>query len=125
MQKLKQSLLDGAFLLDLNQTDMRAVLARGLDYVVAKRLLPADRRGEVEAKLREQDRLAHTTIGHAVAIPHAYSDGFTAPIVLFIRLRHALNLGAPDGIPIRFVFLLLGPPGAPRRTWTRWPRSPA
>ena len=33
-------------------------------------------------------------------------------MLVFVRLDRAINLGAPDGIPTRFVVLLLGPPDA-------------
>ncbi|MEM1305371.1 MAG: PTS sugar transporter subunit IIA, partial [Planctomycetota bacterium] len=47
-----------------------------------------------------------------VAVPHVYLDAVSEPVVLFVRLSHGVNMGAPDGIPTRFVFFLVGPPSA-------------
>ena len=47
-----------------------------------------------------------------MAIPHAYIKGIDRPLVYFVRLARPVNLDAPDGIPTRFLFLLLGPPEA-------------
>ncbi len=113
MERLRQALLDGAFLLDLPTHDLTATLSQALDFVIARKLLDRTDRQLIEAQLFEPERFAQSAIGHSVAIPHAYSPAFAAPVILFIRLRHAVNMDAPDGVPVRFVFLLLGPKGAP------------
>ena len=51
-------------------------------------------------------------IGNAVAVPHTYLNAFSEPVIIFVRLSHPINLGAPDGVPTRFIFVLLGPTGA-------------
>ena len=113
MERLRQALLDGAFLLDLPATDLRRVLAQALDFVVARKLLERKDRELIEQQLFEPERFAQAAIGQSIAIPHAYSPAFAGPAIVFIRLRHPVNMDAPDGVPVRFVFLLLGPPGAP------------
>lgn len=80
---------------------------------------------DVERALLERERVTSTALGHAVAVPHAYLYGIEKPVILFIRLARPVNLGAPDGIPTRFVFVLLGPPDhAAEHTLIPWPRSP-
>ncbi|MFQ5732604.1 MAG: PTS sugar transporter subunit IIA [Planctomycetaceae bacterium] len=99
-------------MLDVDADDMASVFRRALDYVAARGLLDANRRDEVEATLIECEREVSTAIGNAVAVPHAYSNAFCEPVIIFVRLAHPVNLGAPDGVPTRFVFMLLGPTGA-------------
>ena len=111
MKFFRQALLDGAFLLDLKAHDIESILHQTLNHVVALGKLPAERREEVEAHLTKRETVAPTAIGHSVSIPHAYSDAFTEPVVVFVRLARPLQLGAPDGIPTRFLFALLGPSG--------------
>jgi mannitol/fructose-specific phosphotransferase system IIA component len=60
-----------------------------------------------------REQLGSTAIGQATAVPHAYADyGLSRPVVVFVRLAHAVNLGAPDGVPTRYFFVLLGPEGS-------------
>jgi mannitol/fructose-specific phosphotransferase system IIA component (Ntr-type) len=112
MKLLRKALLDGSFLLDIDADDMTSIFRHALDYVVARGLLAANRREEVEAGLLDREQQVSTAIGNSVAVPHAYTDAFREPVIVFVRLAHPLNLGAPDGVPAHFVFVLLGPTGA-------------
>ena len=112
MRLLRKALVEGYFLLDLDAKDMASILGQTLDYVVARGLLPPEMRGDVAEGLLKREQQVSTAIGNAVAVPHTYLDAFTEPIIVFVRLSHAINLGAPDGVPTRFVFVLLGPTGS-------------
>jgi mannitol/fructose-specific phosphotransferase system IIA component (Ntr-type) len=112
MELLRKALIDGWFLLDLDESDMASIVHRALDVVVARGVLPAERRDEVEALLLEREQQVSTAIGNAVAVPHTYLDAFSEPVILFARLSRPVNLGAPDRVRTRFVFMLLGPSGA-------------
>jgi mannitol/fructose-specific phosphotransferase system IIA component (Ntr-type) len=80
--------------------------------LVARGAVAAERRDELEAGLLARESPASTAIGNAVAVPHTYFDAIREPVIVFVRLAHPVNLGAPDGVPTRFVFVLLGPTGA-------------
>src|SRR5690606_11594286 len=82
-----------------------------LEFLVRRGDIPADLLEPVEAALLAREGRVSTAIGHAVAVPHAYLDGIERPLIVFIRLARPLNLGAPDGIPTHFAFMLLGPTG--------------
>lgn len=45
-------------------------------------------------------------------MPHTYLDAFREPAIVFVRLSHPINLGALDGVPTRFGFVMMGPTGA-------------
>lgn len=109
MQLLRKAILDDSYLLDLDVRDVHAIFRAALDQIVGRGLLPTDQRDEVEAMLIEREEHSATAIGSAVAVPHVYLDFFDVPVIVFIRLARPLNLGAPDGVPTRFVFVLLGP----------------
>ena len=102
MRLLRKALVEGYFLLDLDAKDMASILGQTLDYVVARGLLPPEMRGDVAEGLLKREQQVSTAIGNAVAVPHTYLDAFTEPIIVFVRLSHAINLGAPDGVPTRF-----------------------
>ncbi|MEX0818724.1 MAG: PTS sugar transporter subunit IIA [Pirellulaceae bacterium] len=112
MKLLRNSLIGGFFLLDLDERDMASIFRRTLDLVVDRGVLPAERRDEVEAGLLDRERQVSTAIGNAVAVPHTYLNALRESVIVFVRLARPINLGAPDGIPTRFVFVLLGPTGA-------------
>lgn len=111
MQLLRRAILDDSYLLDLDARDIGSVFKAALDQVVGRGLLAAEQRDDVESLLIEREAQSATAIGSAVAVPHVYLDFFDDPVIVFVRLTRPLNLGAPDGVPTRFVFVLLGPEG--------------
>ncbi|MCA9039633.1 MAG: PTS sugar transporter subunit IIA [Planctomycetaceae bacterium] len=112
MELLHQIIDDELFLLDLEARDIQSVLEQTVDYVVSHDYVDENHRTALLESLMERERVRSTAIGHAVAVPHAYLAGVGRPMVVFVRLKHSLNLGAPDRIPTRFVCVLLGPPEA-------------
>ncbi|MDA1016400.1 MAG: PTS sugar transporter subunit IIA [Planctomycetota bacterium] len=112
MQLLRQALVEGSIVLDLDARDMESVFKKTLDALVTEGRVPIEHRGELEAALLTREGLTSTAIGNAVAVPHAYLDVLNDPAIVFVRLARPINLGALDGIPTRFVFVLMGPSGA-------------
>ena len=109
MQLLRRALKEGSSLLSLHANDISSVFRAVLDLVTERGYLDVAKRDDVLAALNERERLGSTAIGHAVAVPHAYLECFREQVVVPVRLDHPINLGAPDGIPTRFIFVLLGP----------------
>lgn len=112
MKVIHNAFATGSFILDLKARNLQSIFHQVLNFIVGRGLLPPEQREEVEQNLLAREAQGSTAIGHAVAVPHAYLDVFSQPIVVFARLDRPLNLGAPDGIPTRFVFVLLGPTGS-------------
>ncbi|MCH2596578.1 MAG: PTS sugar transporter subunit IIA, partial [Pirellulales bacterium] len=88
---------------------MEGILRAAGDFLVQTGRLDEDQRDEALSGLLQRERESPTAIRHACAIPHYYGSMVAEPIMVFIRLQHPLNLGAPDGVATRFVFLLVGP----------------
>lgn len=112
MKQLIDAFDQGHVFLDLHATDITSVIHVTIERIVADGILSADVADQVEAALLQREKTTPTAIGHAMAIPHAYLDEIEKQIVIFVRLAHPVNLGAPDGIPTRFLFFLLGPHGS-------------
>lgn len=110
MKSIRQAIIDGHFVLDVDAQSMELILRHAVSQLVVQNVIPVDKRDEVEATLLARERQASTALGQAVAVPHAYLDAIREPVILFMRLARPVNLGAPDGISTRFVFVLLGPP---------------
>ena len=109
MQILRKTFASESVLLDVEAHSIAAIFSQTVQQLVQRGVVAADRAADVEAALAEREQKASTAIGHAVAVPHAYLDAVTEPTVVFVRLAHPLNLGAPDGIPTQFLYFLLGP----------------
>ena len=99
----------GAFVSELHaQTPNEAIgeLVRSLGS-----LLAGKKRTARDAVL-EREQVAPTGLGEEVAIPHAAVEGLSRPLLAFGRSSKGIDFDAPDGLPARFVFLLLIPPKA-------------
>lgn len=112
MQVLRKAFGDETVLLDVDAHDLPTVFDQAVDFLADKGFVEEGAAERVKKALAERESKASTAIGHAVAVPHAYLDALRKPTVCFVRLRHPVNLGAPDGVPTQFIFFLLGPPSA-------------
>jgi mannitol/fructose-specific phosphotransferase system IIA component (Ntr-type) len=110
MNSLREAFDGGNVLLDVMARDFPSIFHQVVRHLVARELIAPELADRVQESLQAREDRASTAIGHAVAVPHAYFEGIEQQVVLFVRLAHPVNLGAPDRIPTRFLFFLLGPP---------------
>ena len=111
MQSLRTALTADAVLADLRASDLRAVFRAAVAAAVKAGRIDAADAPAVEQALWDREEQVSTAIGHGVAVPHAYLDLLDEPFVLLVRLRHPMNLGAPDGVATKYLFVMLGPEG--------------
>ncbi len=111
MQTLRTDLTEERVLADLAARDLREVFQAAVGRAVLLGKIAAADAPAVEQALFDREEQVSTAIGHGVAVPHAYLDRLSESIVLLVRLRKPLNLGAPDGVPTRYLFVMLGPAG--------------
>lgn len=77
-------------------------------------------------KLRERELLGSTGIGSGIAIPHCKLAGLGQGVVAIGMVPGGVDFGAPDGQPVRLLFLVLSPSAAPAEhlqvlaTISRW-----
>jgi mannitol/fructose-specific phosphotransferase system IIA component (Ntr-type) len=102
---------DDTCILDLTASGIDDLIPQIVDHLVGRGRVDPQHHEAVTSAFLERERIVSTAIGNSVSVPHCYLDELTEPLVVFVRLRHAINLGAPDGIPTRFFFFLLGPTG--------------
>ncbi|MFT7669692.1 MAG: mannitol/fructose-specific phosphotransferase system IIA component (Ntr-type) [Planctomycetota bacterium] len=113
MKKLLQSCDNDLVLLDVAASTLEDTVRTMVEDLAQKGAIRADAEQQVLTALLKREKLASTAIGHSLAVPHAYLDCIEKPMIVIARLKRGINAGAPDGAPVRFVFLLLGPTGAP------------
>lgn len=110
MERLRTAIENDALLLDCPADDIAGILEAAVAVAVDLGAVPVDRAAAVVAELISREERYSTAIGQAVAVPHAYLPELSEQVVVLVRLKRPLNLGAPDGIPTRFLYVLLGPP---------------
>jgi mannitol/fructose-specific phosphotransferase system IIA component (Ntr-type) len=71
----------------------------------------AQHRDALKDALLERERMGTTALGAGTALPHARSMVIAEAVVVFARLRDGVDFAAPDGIPVRVVFLVVAPYG--------------
>ncbi len=113
MKQLRKAVDEGYILLDLEAHNLEEIFQKALDRLVERNVVAEEDRDQVIAGLLAREQQSSTAIGDSVAIPHLYSGAIREPVILFARLEHPMNLGAPDGVPTRFFFHLLGPKAQP------------
>jgi PTS system nitrogen regulatory IIA component len=60
------------------------------------------------ALLKRED-LGSTGTGGGIAVPHARISDLKKPFGILVRLKHAIDFDAIDGMPVDIIFLLLLP----------------
>jgi mannitol/fructose-specific phosphotransferase system IIA component (Ntr-type) len=108
VKTLFQAISGGSCLLNLDARSMEEIIEAAVEFLVQTGRLPERQQEEVIEGVLEREKMVPTVIGHACAVPHFYSESIAEPAMVFVRLRHGANLGAPDGIATRFIFLLIG-----------------
>ncbi|TWU50780.1 PTS system fructose-specific EIIABC component [Rubripirellula tenax] len=108
MKFLFQSIAEGSCLLNLEAGNMEDIVAASVDFLIQTGRLPENQRQLVSKGIMQREASVPTVIGHACAVPHFYDDAIATPAMVFVRLKTAVNLGAPDGIATRYVFLMIG-----------------
>ncbi len=96
-----------AVYLDLPLRDRDSAL-RELTALAARRLgaPPAE---VLYAAVAAREADMGTALGNGVAVPHARLSGLKHPILIITRAQDEIDWNAPDGMPVRLIFLLLTP----------------
>lgn len=66
-------------------------------------------RSQVFDSLFAREKLGSTGLGQGVAIPHGRVKGLRDAAAAFVKMRNPIAFDAPDGQPVRFIFVLLVP----------------
>ena len=115
MELLKKSFESDRCILDLDAESLDDAIRQVTAELTKRELLSVEQSSIICELLLQRELVSATSIGQAVAVPHAYSDSLTEPLVVFVRLDHPINTGSMDGVPVSYIFLLMGPDEAARK----------
>lgn len=93
-------------LLDVEAADKRHLLEQAAGLLEGRTGIGRD---AILESLLARERLGSTGLGQGIAIPHGRIKGLTSAVGAFLRTRAAVAFDAPDGVPVRLVFVLLVP----------------
>lgn len=65
------------------------------------------------AEIMAREESFPTALGHGVAVPHGYLQQVRTRLCAIAQLQEGLDFDAPDGQPVRLVFLIIGPTNDP------------
>jgi mannitol/fructose-specific phosphotransferase system IIA component (Ntr-type) len=104
--QLPDYLAETAIGLDVEAVERDAVLETMVDLLgIAGRS-----RATLLRLLTRREVLGSTGVGRGIAIPHCRSLVVSRVRLAYARLANPLAWGAPDGQPVRHVFLIVAPP---------------
>ncbi len=112
MERLIESCDRGLVTLDLEVRTLDEAIDAMVDDMVNKNVVDAANRDEIVTEIKNREQISKSAIGHSLAVPHVYLECISEPLIAAARLKTGIYEDAPDGAPIRFVFLLIGPEGA-------------
>jgi mannitol/fructose-specific phosphotransferase system IIA component (Ntr-type) len=103
---LRDFLTTGSIALDLPARDREEVLGAMVDLLA----IGGRPRSTLLRLLARREVLGSTGVGRSIAIPHCRALVVTRVRMAYGRLHSPLPWGAPDGDPVRHVFLIVAPP---------------
>ncbi len=71
--------------------------------------IPSEHRENIIDDLLVREKKCSTGIGHGIAVPHTTNDNIEHTLVLFAKLKHAIDFYSYDSEPVDKVFVLLSP----------------
>jgi PTS system nitrogen regulatory IIA component len=97
-------------LADLRSADKLGVLEELTQVLIDQGQVPAERREDVIAGLREREELTSTGLGYGLALPHIKTNAVTKIQIAFGRSVRGIDFASLDGNPTHLFFLVLAPP---------------
>ena len=61
----------------------------------------------VHMAVAQREDAMGTSLGDGIAVPHARLPGLKEPVIIMARATTGIDWNAPDGLPVRLIFLLL------------------
>jgi len=108
--KIQQLVQFDRIFLDLEASDAADAMAQ-VAHLVSPSLGVSEE--NLVRALLERERLGSTAVGEGLAIPHCKIHGLSDIYVAVARVEEGVDFVAPDGEPVRVMFVVLSPPDQP------------
>jgi NhaP-type Na+/H+ or K+/H+ antiporter/mannitol/fructose-specific phosphotransferase system IIA component (Ntr-type) len=98
-------------LLRLDVDTPQDLLTHLVDAIVTE--MPDLSRSDLARKLSDHEMVVSSLLGGGIAVPHETSRAIESHVCALALVPRGVDLGAPDGEPVRLIFMLLSPHGDP------------
>ena len=106
--KLKDILSDELIIIPLKSKKKENIIEEMVNFLYKKKKI-IDRNKILKAIL-DREKVMSTGVGDRVAIPHGKAEGVKDIVALFGIAKHDIDFQAIDDLPVRLIFMLVGPP---------------
>ncbi|MEO8479409.1 MAG: PTS sugar transporter subunit IIA [Gemmatimonadota bacterium] len=103
---LAQFLTASSVALDITASSREVVLEALVDLLG----IEGRQRTTLLRLLTRRELLGSTAVGHSLAVPHCRTLVVPRVRMAYVRLATPLQWEAPDGVPVRHVFMIVAPP---------------
>lgn len=93
--------------LSLSARDKKAAIEHMVGILARANALSNE--ADILARVLKRENQCSTAVGHQVAFPHAQIPSLDSTYVAFGRSPDGVSFDAPDGLAVKFLFLIVGP----------------
>ena len=109
MIRISDLIRENLVVLDIEVQDKSEVFSTLTCLLADSGCLASENGTDLCKRLDKREEIGSTSVGLGIAIPHAYFEEATEPLIVFSRLARPMVFSQEDPEPVDKVFLLVGP----------------
>ncbi len=106
--KLLDILSDDQVILPLRNHEKEKIIEEMVDHLYRKKKIK--NRTKILKAILDREQVMSTGVGDGVALPHGKAEGVSEVLVALGIANREVNFHSIDNKPVRFIFMLIGPP---------------
>lgn len=106
--KLLDILTDDQVILPLKNHEKEKIIEEMVDHLYRKKKIK--NRAKILKAILDREQVMSTGVGDGVALPHGKAEGVSEMLVVLGIANREVDFHSMDNKPVRFIFMLIGPP---------------
>ncbi|MEE4312628.1 MAG: PTS sugar transporter subunit IIA [candidate division KSB1 bacterium] len=106
--KLKDILTEDQIIIPLTSHSKEDVIKEMVDYLYDHNKI--EDKNKILKAILDREKVMSTGVGNRVAIPHGKAEGINDIVALFGIADKDIDFHSIDNVPVRLIFMLVGPP---------------
>ncbi|MBN2012663.1 PTS sugar transporter subunit IIA [candidate division KSB1 bacterium] len=106
--KLNDILSEDLVIIPLHSNNKDKIIEEMVDHLHQKKRI--DDRNKILKAILDREKVMSTGVGYGVAIPHGKAEGVKDIVALFGIAENDIEFQSVDDLPVRLIFMLVGPP---------------